>query len=67
MPNAGPVAGGRHAVARSTFFTSRHGRGWRCATCHRSTPAGAGGHVVTGKAIEPIAPAFNPARFTDGA
>nr|WP_057926924.1 DUF1924 domain-containing protein [Burkholderia ambifaria] len=48
------------------FFTSRHGRDWSCATCHGSTPTGAGRHVVTGKAIEPLAPAFNPARFTDG-
>ncbi|MBR8285416.1 DUF1924 domain-containing protein [Burkholderia cenocepacia] len=49
------------------FFTSRHGRDWSCATCHGSTPTGAGRHVVTGKAIEPLAPAFNPARFTDSA
>ncbi|MBR8235969.1 DUF1924 domain-containing protein [Burkholderia sp. AU42008] len=49
------------------FFTSRHGRDWSCATCHGSTPTGAGRHVVTGKAIEPLAPAFNPARFSDGA
>ncbi|AWV04126.1 cytochrome C [Burkholderia sp. JP2-270] len=49
------------------FFTSRHGRDWSCATCHGSTPTGPGRHVVTGKAIEPLAPAFNPARFTDGA
>lgn len=49
------------------FFTSRHGRDWSCSTCHGSTPTGAGRHVVTGKAIEPLAPAFNPARFTDSA
>ncbi|NHL69229.1 DUF1924 domain-containing protein [Burkholderia ambifaria] len=49
------------------FFTSRHGRDWSCATCHGGTPTGAGTHVVTGKTIEPLAPAFNPARFTDGA
>lgn len=49
------------------FFTTRHGREWSCATCHGSTPTGTGRHVVTGKAIEPLAPAFNPARFTDAA
>ena len=49
------------------FFTSRHGRDWSCATCHGSTPTGPGRHVVTGKTIEPLAPAFNPARFTDEA
>ncbi|CAG9243303.1 Cytochrome c-type protein SHP [Burkholderia diffusa] len=49
------------------FFTSRHGRDWSCASCHGSTPTGPGRHVVTGKTIEPLAPAFNPARFTDAA
>ncbi|HDR9510457.1 cytochrome C [Burkholderia cepacia] len=49
------------------FFTSRHGRDWSCATCHGGTPTGPGRHVVTGKTIEPLAPAFNPARFTDAA
>ncbi|KVF17640.1 cytochrome C [Burkholderia vietnamiensis] len=49
------------------FFTSRHGREWSCASCHGSSPTGAGRHVVTGKTIEPLAPAFNPARFSDGA
>ncbi|AWV00492.1 cytochrome C [Burkholderia sp. JP2-270] len=49
------------------FFTSRHGRDWGCATCHGSTPTGQGRHVVTSKTIEPLAPAFNPARFTDKA
>ncbi|MFA8359032.1 DUF1924 domain-containing protein [Burkholderia ubonensis] len=49
------------------FFTTRHGRDWSCASCHGGTPTGTGRHVVTGKAIEPLAPAFNPARFTDAA
>ena len=49
------------------FFTSRHGRDWSCASCHGNTPTGPGRHVVTGKTIEPLAPAFNPARFTDEA
>lgn len=49
------------------FFTTRHGREWACATCHGATPTGTGKHAATGKAIEPLAPAFNPARFTQSA
>ncbi|KUY85483.1 cytochrome C [Burkholderia territorii] len=61
-------AGTSAAPARGQqFFTSRHGREWSCASCHGSTPTGQGRHVVTGKTIEPLAPAFNPARFTDAA
>jgi mono/diheme cytochrome c family protein len=49
------------------FFTTRHGREWACATCHGATPTGTGKHAATGKTIEPLAPAFNPARFTQSA
>ncbi|AXF23994.1 hypothetical protein CUJ89_26980 [Burkholderia pyrrocinia] len=49
------------------LFTSRHGRDRNCATCHGSTPTGAGRHVVTGKTIEPLALTFNSARLTDEA
>jgi hypothetical protein len=49
------------------FFTSRHGGEWSCATCHGSPPTGAGKHASTGKAIEPLAPGFNPQAFTDSA
>ncbi|WP_157264150.1 DUF1924 domain-containing protein [Azohydromonas aeria] len=49
------------------FFTSRHGAEWSCASCHGSPPTGAGKHAATGKAIEPLAPAFNPQAFTDTA
>ncbi len=49
------------------FFTTRHGKEWACATCHGATPTGSGQHAVTGKAIAPLAPAFNPERFTDSA
>lgn len=38
-----------------------------CATCHTEEPVGAGKHVITGKAIEPIAPVAGSARFTDAA
>ena len=46
------------------FFREPHGGDWSCATCHGRTPIGAGEHTVTGKRIEPLAPAANPARFT---
>lgn len=36
-----------------------------CASCHTVSPAAAGRHVVTGKAIKPLAPAANAERFTD--
>lgn len=49
------------------FFTSRHGDEWSCASCHGNPPTGAGKHAATGKAIEPLAPAFNPQAFTDTA
>jgi hypothetical protein len=39
--------------------------GWSCASCHGAVPTQAGKHELTEKRIEPLAPAFNPARFTD--
>ena len=47
------------------FFTQRQGRVWSCASCHGARPTGAGRHVVTGKPLDPLAPAFNPQAFTD--
>jgi len=38
-----------------------------CTACHTDNPAQAGRHVVTGKAIKPLAPRAEPARFTDPA
>ena len=38
-----------------------------CAACHTDNPAQAGRHAVTGKAIKPLAPRAEPARFTDPA
>ena len=49
------------------FFTSRHGAEWSCASCHGNPPTAPGKHANTGKAIEPLAPALSPARFTDTA
>ncbi|MFM2067663.1 MAG: hypothetical protein RLZZ584_2572 [Pseudomonadota bacterium] len=62
-------AGGQAASAErgQKFFTSRHGREWSCATCHGELPVKAGKHASTGKSIAPLAPAYNPDRFTDEA
>jgi Domain of unknown function (DUF1924) len=49
------------------FFTLTHGREWSCASCHGVVPTRAGKHAATGKAIAPLAPRFNPDRFTDPA
>jgi hypothetical protein len=49
------------------FFNASHGREWRCASCHGAVPNQAGKHAATGKSIAPLAPAFNPERFTDPA
>lgn len=49
------------------LFTTRHGKEWSCASCHTASPTVAGQHASTGKAIRPLAPAFNPERFTDTA
>jgi mono/diheme cytochrome c family protein len=46
------------------FFAGLHGREWSCASCHTRNPATAGKHAVTSKAIEPLAPSANVARFT---
>lgn len=35
-----------------------------CSTCHTKDVNGTGKHAITGKAIEPLAPAANPERFT---
>jgi hypothetical protein len=49
------------------FFTApRKGEfGWSCSTCHGNVPTGTGKHDLSEKPITPLAPAFNPARFTD--
>ena len=38
-----------------------------CASCHTDDVTAAGKHVITGKAIEPIAPGAGSVRFTDAA
>ncbi|HEX2531185.1 MAG TPA: DUF1924 domain-containing protein [Burkholderiaceae bacterium] len=49
------------------LFTTRHGREWSCASCHSTVPNQTGKHASTGKSIAPMAPAFNPERFTSTA
>lgn len=46
------------------FFTSRQGGEWSCASCHGAPPVSTGKHASTGKAIDPLAPAFNTDAFT---
>jgi hypothetical protein len=55
------------AARGERFFNARHGGEWTCATCHTSDPRRPGRHAVTGKVVEPLAPAVNPDRFTDPA
>lgn len=50
------------------FYTRKQmvdGKDLACATCHTDNPADMGKHNVTGKAIQPMAPAVNPKRFAD--
>jgi hypothetical protein len=65
--NGNPAFGGFSAQRGASFFRTQQGGDWSCATCHTDDPRRGGKHAVTGKAIEPLAPAANPARFTDAA
>lgn len=49
------------------LFVNRHGQQWACASCHGALPTRPGEHASTGKPIAPLAPRFNPERFTDAA
>ncbi len=55
------------SAERGAAFFRKKGTDWSCATCHTQDPRQPGRHTVTGKAIEPMAPAVNPARLTDAA
>lgn len=55
------------AARGEAFFNARHGGEWSCASCHGRPPTGTGRHAATDKAIAPLAPAFEPTRFTDAA
>jgi hypothetical protein len=56
-----------NAPAGQAFFGARHGGEWSCSSCHGAPPTQPGKHASTGKTIAPLAPAFNPAAFTDTA
>ncbi len=56
-----------NAAKGQTFFNAKHGKEWSCASCHGTPPKSEGKHASTGKAIAPMAPAFNPKAFTDTA
>lgn len=64
---AASAAEAGNAARGQDFFRQRHGGEWSCASCHGETPLARGRHVVTGKAIEPLAPAAHPPRLTDPA
>jgi len=53
------------SAARGERLFRQKGSDWSCASCHTADPRAVGRHAVTGKAIEPFAPAANPKRFTD--
>ena len=55
------------AAQGQAFFNSKQGGQWSCASCHGTPPTADGMHASTGKAIKPLAPAFNPQIFTDSA
>lgn len=55
------------AASGQRFFSAKHGGEWSCASCHGTPPNKEGQHASTGKAIAPLAPAFNPKAFTDSA
>lgn len=63
----GGAAAAPFDAARGRRFFEAPGADWSCSTCHTADPRQPGRHVVTGKPIEPLAPAANPARFTDEA
>ncbi|MFZ3017519.1 MAG: DUF1924 domain-containing protein [Gallionella sp.] len=61
-------AGFKPSAARGkSFFTKEFGVSKdmpSCASCHTKDLNATGKHVITGKVIEPLAPAANPERFT---
>jgi len=64
--NAQAARPGQAETGRA-FFQARHGGDWSCASCHGMPPSGQGKHAGTGKAMAPLAPAFNPQAFGDSA
>lgn len=46
------------------LFATVHQRDWSCSSCHTANPAAQGRHRMTGKPIEPLAPAANRERLS---
>ncbi|HEU0283132.1 MAG TPA: DUF1924 domain-containing protein [Gallionella sp.] len=63
--SATPGFQGFSAVRGESFFKTKHGREWSCASCHTDNSAAPGKHAKTGKAIEPLAPSANVERFAN--
>jgi hypothetical protein len=62
------AAGGEASAARGELlFRAKSGAGEvaSCTVCHTDDARATGSHQRTKKAIEPLAPSANPARFTD--
>lgn len=55
------------SAERGAALWRTKGKDWSCSTCHTTDPRKPGRHTVTGKTIQPMAPASNPKRFTDSA
>ena len=60
-------AGVSFSAERGRQLFMQKGGDWSCSTCHTADPRSEGKHAVTGKTLEPLAPAANPQRFTDRA
>ena len=60
-----PGLQGFSAARGETFFKSKHGGEWSCASCHTNNPAAEGKHAKSDKLIKPLAPSVNPERFTE--
>lgn len=56
---------GFSAARGETFFKTKQGGEWNCASCHTDNPVAQGKHAKTGKVIKPLAPSANAERFTD--
>lgn len=68
LPTLAAAAPDPAALARGeALFHRPFDSGWSCATCHTADPRQPGRHRVTGRALQPLAPAVNPARFSDAA
>jgi len=66
--NIDPASKGLSADDGKAFFNREltiRGKQIACHSCHTENPANPGKHIVTGKAIQPLAPAVNAKRFSN--